>query len=296
MENISTLNRLTWPFQLMGLQNLQLNIVGKPSTSKYPSTFYFIVISFWVVLNTTFIASFAGLFVKAHLENQGNLKRVMLVLTYYIDFVLILIALSQTFFKHKKIVDFYQKSQEIVRLFYTEFAWVVEFSRFKRRVMIVNLVTCICFVGFVTQEYFDDKKQFDSSQIVLLYISKVNGEFMLLKYFFCVYLIKFFLGSLNLVIKKDLVKFNPNSRVKFLKIFPINDSERRKILMIRRIYFLIVENADIINQTMGMIIFIQLIVFVLDMVEFGYAFYSTAQPVAYIYCEYFKPIFIEKLT
>jgi hypothetical protein len=285
MENISTLNRLTWPFQLMGLQNLQLNILGKPSTSKYPSTFYFIVISFWVVLNTTFIASFAGLFVKAHLENQGNLKRLMLVLTYYSEFVLIYIALSQTFFKHQKTVDFYRKSQEIVRLFYTEFAWVVEFSKFKRRVMIVNLVTCVCFVGFVTQEYFEDVKNHDSFQIVLLYLVKVNCEFMLLKFYFSVYLVKFFLESLNLVIKKDLVKFNPNSRVKFLKIFPINDSERRKILMIRKIYIIITKIADIVDETMGMIVFAQLIVFVLDMIEFGYAFYSTAQSVAYIYCK-----------
>jgi hypothetical protein len=144
----------------------------------------------------------------------------------------------------------------------------------------MNLICDSTFVVFVANAIRIKADSFDSAQFWFLLVITIYFQLILKKFNFYVHVINFFLGILPKLIKKN---FGNEKSISVLKISPLHGLERRKVLVLRKIYFLITEMAEVVNHTMGLVIFTQMVMTVVGMVGFGFEFYSEQSTVIYIY-------------
>jgi hypothetical protein len=283
MESISSLNKFTWAFQLFGLQNFPLSIVSKSKIPKYPSKFYKCIVIFWLLWSLTFIGLFFKTFVNAHFENKEDLNRVINILEFITNYSSVSIATGYSFFNHRKIVGFFKKGQEILNLCSLELGCKENFGKFKRNFIVMNLICDFAFAVAIADAIRTHVDSYDSAQFWALLVITIYFQFILKKFNFYVHVINFFLGILPKLIKQNFGGSQDEKSISVLKVSALHGSERRKVLVLRKVYFLITEMAEVINHTMGLVIFTQMIMTVVSMIGFGFEFYSKHSTVSHIY-------------
>jgi hypothetical protein len=280
MESIAELNKFTYIFQFLGLQNFPLDIINRPSISKLPSKFRLFVMFAWNFWALTFIISYFEIFVKDHYENQKNLLRFLNVVDSSVKFISVFLSTGFGLFKRRQIISFYQKAQEIIRIFHFELSHKVDFRQMKSRMMYTNLIldsTLFAFCGYKINGYVETNK-LTLYQYFCLLVIRIYLYYILRFFNFYVNVVNFLMKNLSTMIKKEL-------HITRLDLSAKSLYERRRIFVFRKIYFLIAEMTYIVNETLGLNIFLQILKMIDDLIFFGNEFYTPKTSVTLIYCE-----------
>lgn len=292
MENISTLNKLTWPFQVLGLQCFSLK-----NFSKKPSGYFCFVTVFWIVWASAFVAF---TFEDFKITTSANVNYLSLVIKFsnFTNYsTSIFICVTSTYLNHSKLMEFFRNSERISNLFLYEFNYKINFRRMKKGLIVSYLLYLIF---FTTLPYF--LTFFEGTEIYTRYVKPtfwliigIYIQIIVIRFSFYVRVVNFLLKILADLIRENFSKSQlpkPDVKGKFVevwKVCPNNYLENRKVVVLRKIYLMIKEMADCINETMGLIIFIRLFMVITNMIRFGYDFlsdiYGSVSSLSSIWCK-----------
>lgn len=297
MEYITVLNKFTWPFQFLGLQNVSLNNVNQNSDPKYPSRWFNLVVFFWILWASVFSAFIFYDFKETSGAHMNYLNLVIKFLNFANYSTSIFIAVFSSFKNHSKLVNFFRKAEQISNYFSNEFNYKVNFAKMKKPLAVCYFLYFILFVslsqflGYFKQE--DAYNKFIKPSfwmIIAIYI-----QVIVMRFNFYVRVVNFLLESLTDLVKENFLcnhnKFDGKMEIiEVRKICPNEFIERSKVITIRKIYSLIKDMANIINQTMGLVVFLRIFMIITNMIRYGYDFlsdiYGSVDTLSNIICEF----------
>lgn len=296
MQNISVLEKFTWPFQILGLQLFTLKSLNK--NSKYPSKLFTIFGIFWIAYSLTILIfiykDFYAVFQKAK-ANENYLSIVFSFINFVNFSITVLIGVALTFRDHSKFVDFFLKLEKISQLYHFEFDYKIKFKPMKKSLVISYfffLMYNVCRLAMLVHSFKGSGVYFVLVRPICWTTISVTVQMSVMRFNFYVSVINFLLQT-----SADLIRENFSNRhierterlVKVWKVSPLDYQQNMQIKTIRKIYLLTREMADCINKTMGVIIFLRLFMISLYMIKYGYDIFSDISgafaSVGKIYCE-----------
>jgi hypothetical protein len=261
MEGISKLDKFTLPFQLLGLQNFRLNDYTSSSETRRFSYFYCFPIVFWIAYGVLIAFGVFGseFFVS---EDEKNFINTVIIDILCLNYVtVIFFAVGFTCWDHSKLEEFFAKFRKVSKLCDDN----LKINSLARKLVvpygIVSLVTLKDI--FVIVENFEGPNKAYQLTIVVIY-----ARFMLLRFNFYVQVVNFLLETLIEKIGKSDGKDDTMVQ-KVLEIRSQNSNNYKNCDELREVYKVIKAMEKIVNDTMGLLITIQIIVVSLEMINFG---------------------------
>lgn len=276
---ISILNKFTWPFQISGLQNFSFSIVNEKVNSKYPSKVFCFIASCWIIYAFFFLDFVYQEFVNNDEKQNNFLSIVIEFLNFVNSSSAIFVAVILTLFYNSKLVNFFKKSTEVSKISFYEFNYNINFGEMKKVLYFSYFLNLTYFVA-LTQYlgYFrgsDFFIQFVKPTSSLIF--SIFSQIIILRFSFYVRIVNFHLDNLCNLIEKH---YNVDSiqklevTVKNFQDTKIDLKKRYKVDLLRRIFFLIKEMSEIINESMGFVILLRIFPIITNMIQFGYNFLS----------------------
>lgn len=287
MEGVSTLEKVTWPFQLLGLQNFSLKNVEKTSKSKvFLEKFSFLTL-FWIGW-----ASIFALFLVDDFKKPSEFKNYLYIIFKFLNFVnyssAVFIAVIFSVVKHSKLVSFFQKSNQVTNYCLHEFNHSLKFHRFKSHFAIFYVFKIIYFSLVTLYIPFPKNSGIVDEFVKPIFwiIETICLDAFTFRFYFYVRIVNFHLENLSELVRGKFGKVRSDS----FKISATNSNEKRRIAILRKIYLLLREMADCINDSMGLIFSIQLFMLIVNIVRFGYEFFinidGATSTFESIFCEF----------
>lgn len=278
MENISVLNKFTLPFQFFGLQTFTLgNVKNKKSNSKYPSKIFWGFVLFWIVMALIFFVFLFEQFLQKTKANKNYLAVVFNFFSYFNYSLPVLVGAVLTFVHHSKLCDFFQKSEKISNLCSNFFGFEIDYRKMEKGFSVFYVFNVVFFSFLIIHIGFEGASVFwRITKLILSFIIGVYIQMIIIRFNFYVQVVNFHLKILiNLISNLFASKENwiqDHSKVKIINIRPRNLLTRQEIVIWREIYLLIKEMSFLINQSMGFIIFLQVVVEIVHMIRIGHEF------------------------
>lgn len=280
MENL-ILDKFFKPFQFIGLQCFSVKNIKKEVNKKYPSIHYNIYLVVLVIWTTSF-----GVLNYSNYTNlnasQGNYLHVVIKFINFINYALtIYLTLLVSFVRHSTLVKFFTNSSRIVNLCLMEFNYKIDFRKVVKKLGVTMLVLAIFLAKLFYDLVLPSKGNFGTLSHLLTtfwWLIAIFIYMIVLRFNFHVCVINFHLTVLNELIKENFsysredVVHNWKSTVKTLKVYPINYVKRMKIIELKKMFMLIKEMSNCVNETMGFIILLRLMMIITNMIRFGYDF------------------------
>lgn len=299
MENIPSLNKFTLVFQIFGLQYFSLKeLNGKPAT-KYPNGFFQVQAVLWIILSFTFFAFTFEDYRATPTDPDANFLNIIIKFLNSTNYsTSISICVIFTFLTHSKLTKFFNIADEISSSFFAEFDFKVNFKQIKLISSLSYLVT-LPYVITLSQylQFFQGVNFYDQFiRPTMWFLIGIHIIIYVLRFNFYVQILNLLLTCLKSLIRENFSrKIFFNSKIKkksfeVWKICPNDFTENKKIVTMRKIYLLIKEMADIINDTMGFIVFMHLFIIITNVIRFGHEFlsdiYGSVETLSKVFCEF----------
>jgi hypothetical protein len=118
MEEISKLNKFTFPFQLLGLQNFSLK---ESPNLRYPKRVFYVVILLMIFIAVSFFLTLVEDVIRLFLT-ETNFVNMMVVFVFMVNyFTIIFFAVTFTVCDHLKLERFFVKFRKVLELFGGDF-------------------------------------------------------------------------------------------------------------------------------------------------------------------------------
>lgn len=278
MENL-ILDKFFKPFQFIGLQCFSVKNIKKESNKKYPLIYYNIYLVVLVIWTTSFGALNYNRYTNL---NSSNYLHVVIKFINFVNYALsIYLTLLVSFFRHSTLVKFFTNSSQIIDLCLLEFNYKIDFRKIVKELGVSMLVLAVILAKLFYDLVVTSKGNFGTLSHLLStfwWLIAIFIYMIVLRFNFHVCLVNFHLTVLNEIImehfsySRDDVVHDWKSTVKTLKVYPINYIKRMKIIGLKKILMLIKEMSNCVNETMGLIILLRLMMIITNMIRFGYDF------------------------
>lgn len=281
MEKVSVLNNFTFLFQFLGLQTFSLKILSEKTRSKYPSKIFCGFVIFWIFMALMFFVFVFEEFLYDTNESRNSLEIVFSFFNNLNYSSSILIGAVLTFVNHSKLVEFFQKSEEISKLFDRVFGFRIKFSEIKE-----NLIVCYCFnlvyiliMPFYVSSLIDGFDIYDHLiKPILWMIIKIHIQMIVMRFFLYVQVVNFLLENLIKAVAESFIihqnQILHSNEKNAWKFFSPKVCDKQKIVTIRKIYLLIREMVKIINDSMGFVILLRILLGTAHMIISGHTILS----------------------
>lgn len=268
MNQISSLDSVFKVFEAFGLQNfsLKLELSLKPNKRR----------AFWSKLHLMFVWSFLSLALFVFLSNvdledpdlqdANSLHLFLKCLALSSILGSVYSGLAVTLVRNCCFIKFFKSAEKISKISSQEFQHEANYSKLKRTlgsrmiVFVLQLVSAIIYVTFTAYvkggvEHF----------FYLILVTSLLEVLVLIfiKFNFYIWIINF-----QLILLLDLM--GPFDRRTQILLGSNRPNETRKVLAIRKIFCLIVEMADQVNRSMGVIMLFFLMLAAVSFIRNGY--------------------------
>lgn len=267
-------------FELMGLQYFSLKQLSKENQNDRPTvvrTIYMVVL---LVLVSTLMLVFIWTNNNMAQEHITAKNVLMFMVQNSMNvglFLVVCTSLIQSFMSTRLVMKIYFNIKDMLHLYLQEFGDVVDFKKV-RRASLKRVFTMLTFF-FITHgsTTFISMKSYDD--VVIMLIGAIPLFFLLMvvfKFIFYVEMVNSQLKFLNEILMKvwtcQSTKFIDNiyfqvTKVKSVKTF---EDPLRKLRVLRRIYNIIHENGNLINDSNGLTILTMLVCLVAALTASGY--------------------------
>lgn len=270
-------------FELTGLQYFTLNDISKIQPQLSLLRYLYFVIIF------VFIFCFSSLYLlldyKDMLKSFMEQKMTTFVVQNFMKFGIISVIISstaQSFLNTEKIKCFFKNTSAVIDIMYNDFKTLTHFKSLQMvlRLLILGIVILFCFLHtFLFLKTSEDRRWLLISTIfhvVLLFVT-------VLKFTFYVLIINYQLEMLQEVINNLFKNQSANSLSASRSCAASITSASKKmhfpcivsnkLISAKKIYNLLFENANIINDCMGLIILNLLVVLVISITASGYVIF-----------------------
>lgn len=282
MANISVLDIFTIFLQIFGLQCFSLRNLEK-SKGKFPSKFFQVVVMILLTWGLTFGVLTYEQFMKT--GNNENYLNVTIKFINYVNYIgSILVSLAFTSFKHAQLVKFFLDSLKISFLCNYEFNYKVDYRRMRKKFIPPLVAYMVYFVllayNIFTTSYGKPGIMSDYIFPFLWLTLAIFIQMIVFRFYFYVHIVNFQLEILGELIRENFCQdlFEPDVGIVkqslMMKISPNKYQTRRKTVVLKKIYFIINEMADCVNNNMGLIIMMRLLMVITNILRFGYEFLS----------------------
>lgn len=282
MKNISVLDKFTWTFQVFGLQSFSIKNIEKKKEKNYPSRFYCI----YTMILLTWASVFAYLTINEFRHSAPKMSNHLSLVIKFVNYgnyiISLYLCLILSFFKYRQLVKFFKNSAKVSLHCFTEFGHKENFKTTKRE--LIKLMTiyatffAILFYQIITADFGDSGIVGRLILPMFWQIVAVFIEIIVFRFNFYVRIINF-----HLKVMCDLIRGNfinelkiPAEKIIFekWKVPPNKFVELRKVVALRKNYLLLREMSELVNETMGFIMFLRLFMVSTNIIRFGYDFLS----------------------
>jgi hypothetical protein len=271
MEHISVLDKLSWPFQFLGLQCFSLkNLKGKN-----PSVFYRIIGTLWIIWAFLFAGLAYSDFKNTNFDKINYLNLVIKFFNFVNYSASIFICVISTYLNHGKLIEFFRNAEKVSNFCFCEFNYKVNFGLMKKSLItsyifhVAYFTTLLQFLSFFKgTDIFNQIIKPTFWLIIAIYI-----QMIVMRFNFYVRVVNFLLKTSSDLIREHFLKVklqDSNIIEKSVNIWKVSSNfylEKRKVVVLRKIYLLIKEMSDCINSTMGVIIFLRLFMVTTNMIR-----------------------------
>lgn len=163
-------------------------------------------------------------------------------------------------------VDFFLKSKQISKLFLDEFEFKIDFRKTRKKFLLFILIdliylACLIYLFLVRIASLDDLAKAFS---FIFWVSKVIFiNFAIFRFHFYVSIVAFHLKEIEHLMQKA-------SMIEKSRKVSRKNSDAKKVLVIRKVYLLIKEMAEIVNNTMSFLVLLRLLIFVSNVILVGF--------------------------
>jgi hypothetical protein len=273
MENISTLDKFSWPFQVIGLQCFSLQNINTLNKRKYKHGIFIFFLLIWLI----FFGLLSVYEFNISTSNVSNYLGFVITFMNYINYnTSIGLSFIQTYLKHHKLVKFFQNSAKISSYCETEFHYKTNFSSMKRKLMIWIIIYFTYFSIFCYQKFsVSSRNNIIEDYILPIFWVQVVIliNMVVFRFNFYVQIINFHLEDMKTLIQEHFANdFNISAKFgdEILKIRSNRSIERKKVYVLRKMYLLLKEMGSIVDETMGLIVFLRLFMVSTHFIRFGY--------------------------
>lgn len=292
MEN-AVLNNFFKPFQLIGLQCFSIRNLDTKGSHKYPSIYYNIYLVVLLVGTTGFGVFNSNNYTKLP-ASGGNYLHVVIKFINFINYALtIYLALMLSFVKHSTLVKFFLNSSKICDLCAVEFNYQINFRRMIRQLALTMLIPIFILIKLFYDLVVPVEGSFGTPghlRNIIWWLVAIFIYMIVLRFNYHVSVVNFHLEVLNELIEETFpdeskTVIDWKSAVKTIKVHPMSYLIRIKIKTLKKIFMLIKEMSDCVNETMGFIILLRLLMIITNMIRFGYDFLKNISEPIDVPCE-----------
>lgn len=274
-------------FQICGLQYFAINTLSCDNQKKGPSKFYKVYFVLVFVILTGQMAIFASVASAQYIDMPLNAKTVINYIiqhSMYIGLIIIIcVSLIQSYTSTTLLKMFYLNYIEIARICVTSFRHRIDHQRIHKEIFKFFLFVMSFYFGAhcIVNTYELSTVGF-SSKNLLSFMPLVFLDITVFKFIFCVKLVNFqiekicelltdiFSPPLSIIDNVNIY-VKPRNSLKLKKKFEMSI----KIKNLKRIYYIVVENCDIINRSMGFTVLCIVSVMVIVITSSGYQIFLT---------------------
>lgn len=295
MNKVGILDLIFKPFQLVGLQSFSLrSLSGK--TSKYPPIYYQIFLLALFAQITYFGFSYYKAFTSSHgYKTSSDLQWVSVLMNLFSNVISVDLCFIVTVLNHNQFLRFFQKSNEIsmmclnsfnYRTSFKKVAWYMSFWMLLQLAITTKLIVHDLLTSLSIEDMLEDgsfyahlktTNPFMQGSWFVIYIVV---DLLYVKFNFLVRIVNFHLEVLQSLLHKDIL-FDPaevakrskthiKRPVQIVTTLPVENIKTQKIIKLRKMYMLLLEMTAIINDTLGFLILIRILMEFNDTVLFGY--------------------------
>lgn len=279
MDSISILNNSTKLFQFCGLQCFSLNSLNEQKSRKYPPSNRVIIL----ILSFTIIGISYGSFfyttdaTRTELESaaKNNLIDITRLALEILQLLAFALSLTLSFFKNRHFVIFFKDAKEISNIFSSDLNYKISYSKLKKHlwlILVISLSPLLSFFTFNLFKYFQNSSDDNiQPQRLVYFLPLIFHRLLFARFYYFVAILNHHLEALVVVVSRKI----PIDAVRrdFVEIPTLKDFERKNFREIRaftRVYLLIKEMARQVNDSMGFILLVLILMFVIESTRFGY--------------------------
>lgn len=279
MADVTVLDKFTWQFQILGLQFFSIkNLHEDSKIKKFPSLCRCFLMIFWIILVTVLIYIAHE---KSNILATKNLLSLVVRFTNYIAGIIAMYyCLFSSFMQHSKLETFFLKSKQISKLFSDEFNHQSDFREMRKSLIIFTLINLSYSINISYQYTKTAFENFDDLVLILHSIfhsiNEVFLTFFIFRFYFYVSIVVFHLKEMKILMCKSFNDDFEISNGKIIKVWTVNSqklthrNDEKNILVLRKVYYLIKEMADIVNDTMGFLVLLQMLMFISTVILYGF--------------------------
>lgn len=281
MENIASFDVCTKPFEVLGLQCFSLKSLK--NVGKYPSNNYKLyMIVFYAFLSFTHgTLIFTAYTMHKDTTVENNLNRMMKHFIYSNFTLLQLACLIMSYFKNFRYVQFFRNVEKISTICSFEFHHKIVYKKLRKSLLTALISYAIFYVGInvYTVAIFDyvTRPLMELPMEIISLFPFLFLHMAVIRIGFYVHIVNFHLKVLrNLITGQFAKEFQfydnnfPSSELKVQKTFVPKNNLKRKVLTLRKIFMLIKEMANHVEETMGIIVLLMLLMMITSITRNGY--------------------------
>lgn len=260
MERLSALSNCFKIFEIVGLQFFTLNSGDKLTTGQQSTCFKLLIAAAWMLILPGLVVNLLTSFIDPKVEKSTISVMVEIVIDISMTIAVLLTPVLSVL-KNSQLEKFFLNVQKISEICALELYFNVNYQNLKRSLKKFVMAFVSFYVFFIFTMIVDFKSSqtiFDLFMSIIGVITIFYVHLIVLRFNFYAQLVNFLLNILKLLVVENLSKENG----KTLQVITVtkNIDELQKIIILRKIYILIREMAQILSEVMGLPILFELTV------------------------------------
>ncbi|KAL7025145.1 hypothetical protein ACKWTF_013364 [Chironomus riparius] len=279
MEAVENLAKCCGIFQIFGLFYFSIKKLSLKSANLYPSMFYTIhFILILVILTTQSII--LAISTSSDITTAINAKNALNYIIQHsmvIGLILVLIiAFIQSYAATREMKKIFVNFIKISHIFLEDFQHIMDFCTMKMQLYKMIFRTMLYYLASQVVLYIYETYYGINISLVRLSIGIFPNIFMsmiIFKFVFFVNLVNYNLSHMTILMQK---LFSPQHGPAIINVKAKADKKfERNLKTLRKIYYLVQENVELINKSMGFTILVFLGILVLSLISGGYRIFLT---------------------
>lgn len=273
MNELIILENVFKPFEALGLHCFSFTSMTRKFSERSINSKLYVGFAWLVVLSGLALNIISSYTVYHDSMEKSDLILVMKAFTSACFSLATVTSLVISLAADSKLVKFFRIMREACKLFEREFKYVVDLRKLRKKLatrlaIVTGIYVFAISIDSITFDY-SSKPVMNLVLELSVFIPIIFIHMVALRFMFYVETSNFLLQRLTFVIRHKLSYTIPSEPFRVMKIQNIGDFSR-EVIALRKIYSMIQEMADIVNETMGIPIVFILLFNTVSLVRAGY--------------------------